>query len=202
MQSSNPHKKEFFDEKAEEWDEMTTHDPEKLEFIVRLLALKQGQTVLDVGTGTGVMIPYLLKYVKENGKIVAVDYSKKMIEIAKRKHHPREYPNVKFLVEDINNLSMNHEYNAILCYSCFPHFSNKEAMIQHLRGGLKKGGKLMIAHSESRDAINNLHKDTHEVSKDLLPPIGEIARMMESTGLTIIEEIDNDEMFVIMAEQQ
>lgn len=200
--SKNPHQKEFFNKQAKEWDEITSHDPEKLEFIVKLLSLQQGQTVLDVGTGTGVMIPYLYSYVQRKGKIVAVDYSKKMIEVSKRKYPLQEYPNVKFLTKDIIALSMLHEYDSILCYSCFPHFSDKVETVKHLVKGLKKGGKLMIAHSESRDAINNLHKDTLEVSADFLPTMREIAKMMESSGLKVIVKIDNDEMFIIIAKHQ
>jgi uncharacterized protein (DUF302 family) len=60
----------------------------------------------------------------------------------------------------------------------------------------------MIAHSESRDAINNLHKDTLEVSVDFLPTMREIAKMMESSGLKVIVKIDNDEMFIIIAKHQ
>jgi len=196
-------KKAFFDERAEEWDEMNPHDSKKLERIVKLLSLQVGQTVLDVGSGTGVMIPYLHRYLGEKGTIIAVDYSDKTICIAKQKYPPREYPNVKFLLQDVNNIPLNQQYDAILCYSCFPHFIDQSITIQHLAKGLKNGGKLMIAHSESRSAINNLHKDAgEEVSKDFLPPIEEITKMMESAGLTVIKEIDNDEIFIIMAEQQ
>ena len=202
MHSTNPHQKGFFNKQAKEWDEMTSHDHEKLEFIVKLLSLQQEQTVLDVGTGTGVMIPYLYSYVQRKGKIVAVDNSKKMIEVSKRKYPPQEYPNVKFLTKDIIALSMLYEYDAILCYSCFPHFSDKVETVKHLAKGLKKGGKLMIAHSESRDAINKLHKDTVEVSADFLPTMREIAKMMESSGLKVIDKIDNDEMFIIIAKHQ
>ncbi len=203
MQFSNPNQKAFFDERAEEWDNMNYHDPEKLKFIVELLSLQPGQIVLDVGSGTGVMIPYLHQCVKGKGTIIAIDYSEKMIQVSKRKYPPREYPNIKFLIHDVNDTPMHNEYDAILCYSCFPHFHDKVATLQHLTKGLKRGGKLMIAHSESRDAINSLHKDAgEEVSDDFLPPIREIAQMMESAGLTIVEEIDNDDLFTIIAEQQ
>lgn len=195
-------KKAFFDKRAEEWDEMNPHDSKKLERIVKLLLLQVAQTVLDVGSGTGIMTPYLQRYLGEKGTIIAVDYSDKMIEVSKQKYPPREYPNVKFLLQDVNEIPLNQQYDAILCYSCFPHFIDQKATIQHLAKGLKNGGRLMIAHSEGRSAINNLHKDAgEEVSKDFLPPIKEIAKMMESAGLTIILEIDNDEIFIIMAKK-
>lgn len=61
-----------------------------------------------------------------------------MIMISKRKHPIEKFPNLKFEVQDINKFSMNGEYDVILCYSCFPHFNNKNQTIAHLTKGLKK----------------------------------------------------------------
>jgi hypothetical protein len=91
--------KEFFDKYAETWDEITFHDPKKLIRILSVLDLKLGQKVLDVGSGTGVMIPYLFNYVKESGSIVAIDFSENMIMISKRKHPIEKFPNLKFKVQ-------------------------------------------------------------------------------------------------------
>lgn len=194
-----PHKKEFFNRYASEWDEITSHDPEKLKLIVKLLSLKAGQNVLDVGSGTGVMIPFLSHYLKNTGKIVAVDFSEKMMEIARSKYSGKKYGNVEFIVQDINDMNMNHQYDVILCYSCFPHFNDKVATIKHLAKGLSLGGKLMIAHSESRKSINDIHKDTMEVNNDLLPTMSKIEHMLKISGLETIKKIDNNEMFIIIS---
>lgn len=192
--------KEFFNKFAETWDEITFHDPEKLEKIFSALDLKPGQKVLDVGSGTGVTIPYLFNYVKESGSIVSIDFSKKMIIISKKKHPIEKFPNLQFKVQDINKFSMNREYDAILCYSCFPHFQDKIHTISHLTKGLKKQGKLMIAHSDSRETINNIHKDAKSkiIHQDSLPTIEEISSLMEKSGLKVIETLDNNEMFYIL----
>ncbi len=192
--------KEFFDKYAETWDEITFHDPKKLIRILSVLDLKLGQKVLDVGSGTGVMIPYLFNYVKESGSIVAIDFSENMIMISKRKHPIEKFPNLKFKVQDINNFSMNRDYDAILCYSCFPHFQYKDQTISHLIKGLKKQGKLMIAHSDSREKINNIHINAKSkiIHHDSLPTIEKISSLMEKSGLKVIETLDNNEMFYII----
>lgn len=196
----NKNQKEFFDSCAETWDETIFHDPKKLEKILSALDLKPGQKVLDVGSGTGVMIPYIYNYVKESGSIVAIDFSEDMIMRSKRKHPIEKFPNLKFRVQDINKFSMKREYDAILCYSCFPHFNNKNHTIAHLTKGLKKKGKLMIAHSDSRETINNIHKNAKSkiISQDSLPTIEEISSLMERLGLNVIKTLDNNEMFYIL----
>jgi ubiquinone/menaquinone biosynthesis C-methylase UbiE len=192
-------KSAFFDRLAVDWDEAVEHDPSKLERIVGLLGLEPGDTVLDVGCGTGVMVPYLLERVGENGRIVAVDISPKMVEAAGKKFPPGKYGNVKLVAADIDEMRFENDFDAVLCYSCFPHFRDQRATIRHLAEGLKTGGTLVVAHSESRDAINAMHASgPEEVRGDYLPPSGEIAEMMADAGLEVIETIDDEEMFVIV----
>jgi ubiquinone/menaquinone biosynthesis C-methylase UbiE len=191
-------KSAFFDRLAEDWDESTDHHPSKLERIIGLLGLEPGDTVLDVGCGTGVMVPYLLERVGENGGIVAVDISPRMIEAAGGKFPHEEYPNVEFIAADVNEIRLENDYDAVLCYSCFPHFRDQKATVRHLAEGLKTGGTLAVAHSESRDAINAMHASgPEEIRGDYLPPADEIAEMMSDAGLEVIETVDDEEMFVV-----
>lgn len=47
----------FFDEMAGVWNKTCRYDTRRIEKVLSVLQLKQGDTVLDIGTGTGVMIP-------------------------------------------------------------------------------------------------------------------------------------------------
>jgi ubiquinone/menaquinone biosynthesis C-methylase UbiE len=103
------------------------------------------------------------------------------------------------LTYDLSKSAPENKFDAILCYSCFPHFRDQRATIRHLSQGLKTGGTLAVAHSESRDAINAIHANgPEEVRDDYLPPSGEITKMMADAGLEVIETIDDEEMFVIV----
>jgi demethylmenaquinone methyltransferase/2-methoxy-6-polyprenyl-1,4-benzoquinol methylase len=57
----NGKQKEFFDSHADVWDEINHHDAAKIGYIADLLQLAGNESVLDVGTGTGVMLPYYLE---------------------------------------------------------------------------------------------------------------------------------------------
>ena len=190
---------EYFNERANNWDEHIIHDPEKLEQISAELEIKTGYEILDVGTGTGVMIPYLQEKIGNSGKIIALDVSDKMIEISRKKFPQTKYPNVDFLIQDVHEYNSEKKFDIILCYSCFPHFMKQSELVYKLVKKLKMGGKLMIAHSQSRDAINSLHGACEGVvSEHRLPPIREISKMMRDSGLQIVKSLDNQEIFYIM----
>ncbi len=199
--AGNQERIDFFNQCAEEWDTMVTHVPEKLDFITGLLGLISSSRVLDVGTGTGVMIPYLTSIISPPGKIVALDYAEEMIKVAAWKFPPARYPQVQYLVQDIYHAPVKRQYDIILCYSCFPHFPDKPGIITHLARGLASGGTLMIAHSESREQINNMHNNIEgRVRKDFLPPMDEVSMLMESAGLTVGKRVDSDEFYIITGE--
>ncbi|MFW9989624.1 MAG: iron chelate uptake ABC transporter family permease subunit [Candidatus Odinarchaeota archaeon] len=202
FKKKNEYIRDFFDEHAESWDDYVTHDPAKLKKIISVLDLGDNFKVLDVGTGTGIMIPYLCDRLKKNGSIVALDISEKMISIAKEKYQ-KKFPNVEFIVKDVNNIASKEVFDAILCYSCFPHFVEQTLTIKKLVEALKKGGKLMIAHSQSRKEINNVHKNVKDiVSKDRLPPMKRLIAFMKKEELKIVKTLDNEEMFYILGEKQ
>lgn len=190
--------KEFFNTAAYSWDELCRHDMKKVEGILDLLEIKKGSRVLDVGTGTGVLVPSLSRRVTDSGHITAVDIAEKMIEVAERKH---KYENVIFSCEDALVKSENElPYDHILCYSMFPHFNNKKEVIEKLRAKLKVGGKLTIFHSQTREAINQLHQGKGEAVKhDNLPTKTEFMQLFSDAQMEPLITIDDHEKFVMIA---
>lgn len=190
--------KDFFNSMAEVWDTAYYHNTDKIKYILNLLNTKRGSKILDVGTGTGILVPFLSEEVGIQGEITAIDFSYKMIEVAQRKY---AYKNVSFICDDVFGVDFPNEYfDFIICYSVFPHFEDKQSAINILSKYLKDGGKLAIFHSQSREAINNLHKKiTEVVVEDNLPTIDVIKGYFKNSNLKTISEIDNGEMFVIIA---
>ena len=77
--------KNFFNSLAEKWDSICYHPEEKVNYVIDKMGLKNGDSILDIGSGTGVTIPYLEKRIGTNGKITALDIAEKMLEISKKK---------------------------------------------------------------------------------------------------------------------
>ena len=78
----------FFNEIADSWDKrfQTQELTKFLEQLVPNFGLSPGQKVLDVGAGTGILIPFLLRAVGPTGQIEAVDYAEKMANICRSKY--------------------------------------------------------------------------------------------------------------------
>lgn len=189
--------KEFFNSMAEKWDDICQHDTDKIKRILNLLNIQNGAKVLDVGTGTGILLPFLTEQVGDRGNITAIDVSDKMLQVAQQKY---KYDNVTFVCGDVlEDRLPNESFDCVICYSVFPHFPDKQAAINAIAKYLKVGGKLAIGHSQSREAINRLHKNASEaVAEDILPAIDVIKHYFESSGLQTSIEIDNKEMFLIV----
>jgi len=199
MSSRHHRRKTFFEDRAVKWDIICNHDEAKLEEIFNVLSLKKGDLVLDVGTGTGILISHILKRIGSEGKIVALDYAENMIGKAMEKFPQKEYPNVSFVIGDFFEISAEELFDSIICYSCFPHIEDKKLFFQKSFDLLKWNATLLIAHSSSRTEINEMHTRKHEaVRNDFLPSLEEIKALGEQCGLVVLAKKDDEGIFYIL----
>ncbi|HOO97650.1 MAG TPA: class I SAM-dependent methyltransferase [Caldisericia bacterium] len=191
---------QFFNELSTGWDTRAKHDPNKIEEILSSFAINQGDSVLDVGTGTGILIPHLLKRIGASGKIKAIDCAMGMIEVAREKF---KEPNVVFEHADIQIHEFDENFDAVVFYSMFPHIDDKVGAVSNAANFLKPGGRMCICHSDPRSVIDSRHgrNPTSPVAHDMLPHIDEIGEMMTGSGLLVKRKVDNDLMFYIVGEK-
>lgn len=181
---------DFFNNLSDRWDEICTHDPEKLNYIIDHANINKGDKVLDIGCGTGVLEKYILLCAPE--KIVGVDISEGMIRMAKMKYLT---PITEFRHKDVMALK-EETFDVALAYSVFPHFEEPEKLIAHVSTLLRKGGRFMICHSESRDIINGHHQKQAGKLSDALPPVEELKKIM-SPFFDIDFTEDNEKLYII-----
>ena len=210
--------KDFFDGLADRWDEINRYPMEKLELMLDMTGIKPGDTVLDAGTGTGVLLPLLMKRTGPEC-ITAIDLSEKMIERAKCKAAGQAIgqaagqaaggaaggaacSSVHFIAADIMEYQFAaNSFNHIICYSVFPHFEDKRKAIEIFSASLKPGGLLSVLHSSSRERVNGTHTHirSHSINSDYLLPAREYISLLNRNGLKEERVIDDDEMFVLCA---
>ncbi|MRZ30316.1 methyltransferase domain-containing protein, partial [Paeniclostridium sordellii] len=177
---------EFFNKIAKEWDSIIEVNEEKINLLLSKLDIKSNERILDVGTGTGVIIPFI-KALNKGGYIKGVDISTGMLNIAKEKYKNLE--NIEFEIKDVEEEEIYEKYDKIILYSMFPHLENKTKTVKTLiNKNLNKNGKLIIAHSNSREFLNNMHKEKDKsVSKARLIPVNNQRKIFEKNGLKVLE---------------
>jgi len=187
----------FFDSFADTWDSYRNTNVKILERLLELAKIPAGATVLDVGSGTGVLLPYLHAAVGAEGKITAVDFSEKMLAKAQEKF--ANLGNVSFIVGDVLEMNLPTEsIDVIICLNFFPHLhTRKKEFISKMKSFLKNGGSLIIMHDISRDKVNSIHRDSAVVTEHRLPEAKVVAEMFQACGYQNITAYEDDTLYFV-----
>ncbi len=186
--------RDYFNDKAESWDSYASErNHSKLEKMIKRLELNPGNTVLDVGTGTGVFLPYLIGKVRTNGQVIALDIAEKMLLQARNKGFSGK---ISFLCANVEHIPLKSETcDAAVCYSSFPHFQNKVKSLREIQRVLKTDGRIFICHTSSRNHINQIHMNIPTLHCDTLPDHQEMQRLMQTAGFNDIQVEDEEESY-------
>jgi ubiquinone/menaquinone biosynthesis C-methylase UbiE len=187
----------YFDRHASSWDKMLKYEEKtsQLSEAVNWFNLAEGDTVLDVGTGTGILLPLIRQRIGPKGIVIGFDFSFKMIEKAKH----RQCIGEKILINaTVESLPFQYErFDRIICFSAFPHFPNKAKALFEMVRVLKSGGGLSIAHLRSMEELNQFHQHLGgPVARDLLPHPERVRSLMMESGLFEIKIINRPGKFL------
>ncbi len=201
-------RKQFFNDHAERWLDMWYKDPatgrydkheKDFERLFSLLPLKPGDQVLDAGCGTGVLVPFILERITSTGILYELDFAEKMIE-ANRSLHARD--NIRFIVADAENVPLDDaSCDVVICFSCFPHFQDKEKAMTALSRILKPRGVFAVSHFDSSEGIKKHHESCHAVMHDHLPDEAGMRSLLQTADLNIDVFIDEPGFYCIIAKK-
>jgi ubiquinone/menaquinone biosynthesis C-methylase UbiE len=192
---------EYFDQLAPTWDnELSLERLNCLGNIVKELGIEPRYHVLDIGSGTGVLLPFIITELGNEGKIVALDFSAEMLCQAKAKNFQ---PVVGFAQADVLAIPLaDNSVDLAMCNSAFPHFSNKVKALKEIARVLRDNGRLVICHTMSRKKINQLHQSIGgAVANDLLPDEFQLKRLIKQAGLNLTHFEDRPERYLVIAEK-
>lgn len=108
--------------------------------------IKEGDAVLDLGSGAGFDAFLAAKKVGSDGKVIGVDMTEEMIERAKKNAQKYNYKNVEFKLGDIEDLPIENNSIDIIISNCVINLApDKLKVFQEAHRVLKTGGKMYIS---------------------------------------------------------
>ncbi len=108
--------------------------------------LKEGETILDLGSGGGIDCFLAANKVGEEGKVIGVDMTPDMIDVARENALKRNYENVEFRLGEIENLPVADNSIDVIISNCVINLStDKDKVFQEAYRVLKPNGRVLIS---------------------------------------------------------
>ena len=111
---------------------------------VRRLDLKPGETVLDLGCGTGLSFELLQEGVGPEGRIIGVELSPDMLEIAQEKIDRNGWQNVTLIQGDALEVEIPGPLDAVLAFFV-PDILISQSAATRMMDSIAPGGRLVAA---------------------------------------------------------
>lgn len=151
--------------------------------LVDAMQLKPGSTVVDLGTGVGYMLPYLVTAVGANGKVIAQDIFPDFLKQAKETAAKANLDNVTFIHGTDRNPSLPpNAVDVVFTLDAYHHFDFPSDMLANIRASLKEGGRFALV-----DFYKAGFRDPAHIRLDQADVIKEV----ESNGFQLQTKMDH-----------
>jgi len=113
---------------------------------VALASIREGDTVLDLGSGAGIDCFLAAKKVGKNGKVIGVDMTPEMIDKARENAKKSDFDNVEFRLGEIESLPVADNSVNLMISNCVINLSpDKKRVFDEAFRVLKPGGSIMVS---------------------------------------------------------
>jgi len=113
---------------------------------IALASLKEGDVVLDLGSGGGLDCFLASKQVGDTGKIIGVDMTPEMVDRARNNAQEGGYRNVEFRLGEIEHLPVPDQSVDVIISNCVINLSpDKEQVFKEAYRTLRTGGRLIVS---------------------------------------------------------
>ncbi len=166
------------------WLERPEREREELpDKVVTNLELRPGDTVADVGAGSGYFTFRMAEKVPE-GRVIAVDIQEAMLNFIGLRAKSKGVENVETLKGEVDDTRLPEgEVDVVLMVDAYHEFSHPREMMESIVEGLKPGGRVVLIEYRGEDPnvpIKPLHKMTQ----------AQVKKEMDAVGLTWKETRD------------
>lgn len=113
---------------------------------VALSQIKEGDTVLDLGSGAGIDCFLAAKKVGPTGKVIGVDMTEEMVEKARENVKNQGILNIEFVLGDIENLPLKDNSIDVIISNCVINLApDKAKTFKEAYRVLKDGGRMYVS---------------------------------------------------------
>jgi trans-aconitate methyltransferase len=156
------------------------------EDLLDLLAPQEGETILDIGCGTG----HLTHLIAQTGaEVTGLDNSAEMIATARG-----SYPKIKFVLANAASFSFDKPFDAIFSNAALHWVHSAEEAVLSMSKALKMGGRL-VAEFGGKGNVEQIYSTLEEAvweiagirvtAQNYFPSIGQYASLLEKHGLQV-----------------
>ena len=165
---------------AADWLERPDREAtEKPDHVLDVLSLREGDTVADVGAGSGYFTERLAKRVGPKGRVIATDLQPEMLAMVREKIRAKGLSNVETILASESNANLPPDaVDLVLMVDVYHELPQPAATLAQIKVALRKGGRLALVEYRAEDptvAIKEEHKMT----------LLQIRRELETSGFTI-----------------
>lgn len=158
---------------------------ERTDVLLTLLPLESGDTVADIGAGTGYFsLPMAMK-VGQTGRVLAVDIQPEMLAIIEQRTQRAGISNITPILGTESDPRLPAgEVDLVLLVDAYHEFSHPWEVMSQVQKSLSDRGKVVLVEYRGEDPsvpIKPLHKMTVE----------QATREMSAVGLTLLEVLDD-----------
>jgi ubiquinone/menaquinone biosynthesis C-methylase UbiE len=192
IQETNQSQRDFFSQRIHVFDPPLPEGvPNRLRQIVASGRIGKGSAVLDVGTGTGILIPLIRTY--EPAVIYACDLSDVML-----RHLKNQYPYADTIAGDVRDLSLpSGSIDVVFVNACYSNIVDKKASLRNIGRMMKTGGRLVISHPMGKSFIDFLRKKS-PFPLDDFPTKAEARTLFEPHGFKFISLRDASDLYILV----
>lgn len=126
--------------------------------------IKQGETVLDLGSGAGFDCFLAAKKVGPGGKVIGVDMAEEMVTRAEANAQKLGYNNVEFKLADIENLPLADNSVDLAISNCVINLApDKAKVFKEVHRVLKPGGRLYLSDIVLLENLSQEQRENEEL---------------------------------------
>ncbi len=148
---------------AADWLERPEREEEERpDLVLQAIKLRPGDSVADIGAGTGYFSWRLAKAVGSKGKVYAVDIQQEMLDLLVKKMSQHGVTNVIPVLGRIDDARLpTNSLDLVIMVDVYHEFSHPHEMMQSISRSLKPGGRVVFVEYRAEDPtvpIKQVHK--------------------------------------------